>query len=727
MARWACVRQHDQRDCGAAALATVVKQHGLDIGIGRVRELAGTDRVGTSLLGLVEASERLGLRAKAVRGPLEALPGIPVPAIAHVVTAQGLSHFVVLHRVRKKDVLVADPGRGIVTLSLAEFAKIWKGYLLLLVPTPALRSVPGRTGLWARFLPLLRPTLPLTLEAFFCTLLYTVLGLGSSFYIQFLVDHVFVHREPHLLNLATAGLLLLVLLRLLFGTLRQYFLLHVGQNVDLTLISAYYRHILTLPMRFFDTRKTGEVLSRVNDAVKVRQALSGVTLSAVVDAIMIVVSVAVMYAVHPGLATVCVLLVPLFGLVFYLQAAPLAARQRRIMENAAELQSCLVEDVEGVATLKVFGAERRRQALTEASLVRVVKSVFSLGAISLTSQNLVALLSGAGTVGVLWYGAHLALEGVLTPGQVLFFHSLLAAMLGPIERMSGLQATFQDAGIAMERLGDILDLETEKNWDEGAKAEWPGLSKGIVFQGVSFAYGSRGKVLDRIDLEIPAGRTVALVGESGSGKTTCCGLLARYHDPTEGRVLVDDFDLRDLRLAALRSQVGIVAQDPYLFNGTIRDNIALGKPNATLEEVIAAARGAHIHDFISKLPGRYETMVGERGVNLSGGQRQRIAIARALLQDPALLIFDEATSHLDSESERAIHRSLRDVLRNRTAVIVAHRLSTIRNADRIVVFHEGRIVEQGSHDELLARGGAYHRLWTTQMAPDAGLEAPAAG
>ncbi len=287
-------------------------------------------------------------------------------------------------------------------------------------------------------------------------------------------------------------------------------------------------------------------------------------------------------------------------------------------------------------------------------------------------------------------------------------------MVGPIERLSGLQATFQDALIAMERLGDVLDLETEKAWDAGAKADWPGLKQGIRFEKVSFGYGSRGKVLDGVDVELPAGKTIGLVGESGSGKTTFCGLLARYHDPTEGRITVDGLDLRDVRLKELRTRMGIVAQDPYLFNGTVRDNIALGRQHASLEDVIAVARIAQIHEFVAGLPARYETMVGERGVNLSGGQRQRIAIARALLQDPDLLIFDEATSHLDSESERAIQLSLAEVLRGRTAVLVAHRLSTVRRADLIVVFQAGRVAERGTHDELVAQGGIYHRLWRNQ-------------
>jgi len=718
MARWACVKQHDQRDCGAAALATVVKQHGLDIGIARVREIAGTDRIGTSLAGLREGAERLGLLAKGVKGPVSALEKIPLPAIAHIVkeiAGEKMGHFVVLHRVKDGKVLLADPGDGILTETLEEFAKRWTGHLLLCAPTPDLQKVKGKEGSFRRFFGLLRPTFGLTMEAFLCTVLYTLLGFGSSFYVQFLVDEVLVHHETRVLNLISLGMVLLVLLKTLFSTLRQYFLMHVGQNVDLTLISTYYRHILTLPMRFFDTRKTGEILSRVNDAVKIRHAVSGVTLSAVVDFILVLLSLALMFYYEWHLALVSTLLLPLFGLVFLLHYGPTGRVQRKIMEQAAELESFLVEDIEGVATIKVFGAERRRQMLTESALVRLIRAVFASGKLSLSAANLSALFSGAGSIAILWWGAHLVIDGALTPGQLLFFYTLLGFMVGPVERLSGLYVTIQDAVIAMDRLGDILDLETEKSWDTGAKVEWPGLKKGIEFRGVTFSYGSRGTVLNGVDCSIPAGKTVALVGESGSGKTTFCGLLARYHDPTAGSVSVDGFDLRDVRLGSLRARLGIVPQDPHLFHGTVRENIALGRPDASLEQIMAAAQAAQIHEFVVSQPQRYETQVGERGMNLSGGQRQRLAIARAILQDPDLLIFDEATSHLDTESERAIQASLKGILAGRTCVIVAHRLSTIRNADLILVFLEGKIAEQGSHDDLLEKKGIYQRLWSNQM------------
>ncbi len=338
--------------------------------------------------------------------------------------------------------------------------------------------------------------------------------------------------------------------------------------------------------------------------------------------------------------------------------------------------------------------------------------MFSIQKLSISMTAIGGLISGLAGIVILWYGGHRVIGGHLTIGELMFFYTLLGYMLEPLERLSSVNFQMQDAMVAVDRLYQVMDLAGEHGDDRRARFE--GIREGVELRGVGFRYGCRQKVLDDLNLTIPAGATVAIVGESGCGKSTLLKLLMRFYDPTEGRVLIDGVDLRDFDLDSLRRQVGIVSQEPFIFNGTLRENIAIGDPEAELNDVIEAARAAGLDDFINRLPERFETMLGERGANLSGGERQRLAIARALLRKPALLIFDEATSHLDTSTERAIQENLRGVFADRSVLLVAHRLSTIRDADLIYVMHRGQIVEQGDHESLMAAGGRYAELWRSQ-------------
>jgi len=716
MRRYALVRQDDQSDCGAAALATIALHHRVPIGLQRMRDLAGTDCAGTNLLGLVQAAERLGLSARGVKGSYDDLPHVPLPAVAHVQTEEGLGHFVVLHRVRKDAVIVADPARGIERLSRDEFCRRWTNLLLVVVPglgvCPSARNgMP--VGPWRRFLRLLGPHTPLLVEAFVCALLMTLLGVSTSYFIQHLVDSVLVRSEGGLLNALFVGMVLIVVFKALFGLLRQYLVAHVGRKVDLALVSSYARRILTLPLPFFEMRRVGEILSRVNDSDKVREAISGTTLTAVVDGTLVVFMLTALWAYDVPLAAVATAFAPV--LVASVVAYHPAARRlsRETMESHAGLSAHLVEDVSGVETVKAFGAERSRAEEGDERLVAFVQASFSLQKLGISMNALGMGVTGLAGVVILWYGGHRVMAGALTIGQLMFFYSLLGNLLGPLERLASMNLHIQDALVAMDRLYQIMDLEAEPLGD-AKRAAFRGVRDAIELSGVGFRYGCRAHVLQGLDLRIPAGKTVAIVGESGSGKSTLLKLLMSYYAPTEGRIVIDGVDQRDFELGSLRGRIGMVSQDPFIFNGTIHENIALGRPGATREEVIEAARSAGLGEFIAGLPERYETAIGERGANLSGGQRQRLAIARALLRRPEVLIFDEATSHLDTATERAIQESLRTALAGRTVVLVAHRLSTIREADLIYVLHQGRVVESGTHRQLMAREGEYWGLWRAQ-------------
>jgi HlyB family type I secretion system ABC transporter len=713
--RYAFVRQNDQTDCGPAALATVARHHGLPVSLEQMRELAGTDRVGTNLLGLVRAAEKLGFSARAVKGPYEALPTIPLPAIVHIRTEQGLGHFIVLYKHSRTSVVVADPARGVAKMSREEFCQRWTGYVVVLVPDAVRKHAPGAASVGAlrRFLRLLAPHTPVLLEGAVCALLMTALGLADSFFVQHLVDSVLVRHEVRLLNALGIGMLLIVLFRVLFGLLRQYLLNHVARKIDLSLMSGYGRHLLGLPLRFFEMRRVGEILSRFHDAAKVREAISGTATTLVVDGVLVTITAVALWVYDVPLALVATAFVPLLAVSVLVHQPFILRRAREAMEHSAQLSAQLVENVSGVDTVKAFGAERARADGADDFLVRVVKSVQSLQRCGMSMSTLGLAVTGLAGVVVLWYGGHRVMTGALTIGQLMFFSSLLGHLLGPLERLAGVNVQLQDALVAVDRLYQVLDLELETTGD-GNKVPFRGVEKSIELQDVSFRYGCRANVLEKLSLRIPTGKTVALVGESGSGKSTFLKLLQGFYAPTEGRILIDGVDMRDFELTSLRSRVGVVSQEAFVFTGTLRDNIAVGRPEATLDEIMATARAAGLEEFIASLPERYDTIVGERGANLSGGQRQRLAIARALLRRPDILIFDEATSHLDTTTERAIQESMKTALAGRTVLLVAHRLSTVKDADLICVMQQGRIVEEGTHAELMALGGRYSALWRAQ-------------
>jgi ATP-binding cassette subfamily B protein len=724
--RYTFVPQNDQSDCGAAALATVALHYRRPIAVQKLRDLAGTDRRGTNLQGLLHAAAALGFSAQAVKGPYETLVDIPCPAIAHVTTQNGLGHFVVLHRVNKKTVIIADPAKGVQTLTGEQFCERWTGYLLLLVPDAVrlgTQTVARPVTPWQRFVQLLSHHTPILVEAFFCALFMTLLGIGASYFVQHLVDSVLVQGETRLLNALGIGMVTVFLFRTLFALLRQYLLAHVSRKVDLTLISGYMRHILTLPVQFFEMRQVGEILSRLNDAAKVRQAISGTALTAVVDGVMVVVSLTVLWFYDPPLALVSTAFAPLLLASVLAHHPAIKRRVRDVMEHDAQLAAHLVEDVSGVETVKAFGLERWRAEEGETRLLRLVQAVFSLQQHGLSLSSMGMFVTGMAGIIVLWYGGHRVIHGAISVGQLMFFYTLLGYLLGPLERLAGVNLQIQDAMVAIDRLYQVMDLEVEQSV-QVRKATFAGVREAIRLENVSFTYGCRGQVLEKIDLHIPVGATVAIVGESGSGKSTLLKLLMRFYDPTTGRLLIDGVDCRDFDVASLRARIGLVSQEPFVFIGTIRENISLGRPGTTMDEIIEATRVAGLDAFVSGLADRFDTMIGERGANLSGGQRQRLAIARALVRNPDILLFDEATSHLDTATERSIQQSIQTSLAGRTVVLVAHRLSTIQDADLIYVLHQGQITEAGHHRQLMRQGGLYASLWRAQMHGGPDMAAP---
>lgn len=714
--RYYCVKQHDITDCGAACLATISKQYGFKTSITKIRETAGTDKQGTNAYGLIKAAESLGFTAKGVKGNQEAFfSDFPLPCIAHVVVDGTLLHYVVIHKITKKKVLVADPGKGIVEYTPEDFFKIWTGVLILMVPNVSFNKGNETKGLFSRFFNLLMPQKKLLINIFLTSLVYTVLGILGSFYFKFLLDDILQYNLEKTLHVISIGIILLYLFQTVLGAFRAHMILYLSQKIDIPLILGYYQHVLGLPMNFFGTRKVGEIVSRFMDASKVRDAISGATLTIMIDTFMALAGAVILYTQNSTLFIIAAIIGLIYGVIVFVFNKPIKKINQEQMEENSQLTSYLVESLNGIETVKAFNAEGEASLKTETRFIKLLRSIFKGGIINNVRTSITSFAALAGGIVILWAGAWNVIKGHMTVGQLLTFNALLVYFLDPIKNLINLQPMLQTAIVASDRLGEIFDLELEKSQNEGEKIKPVDLKGDISFKNVDFRYGTRSLVLKNIDFTIKQGEKIALVGESGSGKTTLVKLLLNLYTWEKGEITIKDYNIKDISFESLREKLAYISQDIFMFSGTIRENLTLGSQNTHMEQIIEACAMAQAHDFINKLPLRYETYLEENGANLSGGQKQRLAIARAILKKPDIFIMDEATSNLDSITEKAIEKTLDTVCSGVTTIIIAHRLSTIKRCDRIYVMEEGSIIEQGSHGELMELGGKYFELWKGQL------------
>ncbi len=716
--KYYCVKQHDITDCGAACLATISKQYGLNLSISKIREVAGTDKQGTNAYGMIKAAEQLGFSAKGVKGNQEAFfTEFPLPAIAHVVVDGSLLHYMVIHKITKKQVIIADPAKGMVKYTPEEFFKIWTGVLILLVPTSKFQKGNENKGVLSRFFSLMFPQKRLLLNIFLSSLIITVFGILASFYFRFIMDDIVPNSLRKTLITLSIGVIVLYIFKAILEAFRNHLMLYLSQKLDIPLILGYYQHVLGLPMNFFGTRKVGEIVSRFMDASKIRDAISSATLSIMIDTLMALVGGVVLFTQNHLLFGIAVIVVALYGIIVFAFNKPVKKINEKQMEDNSQVTSYLVETLNGIETVKAFHAEDKAQAKTDRLFVKLLKSVFKGGMITNAQQTLTGAISTIGGTVILWVGVVSVLNGNMTLGSLLTFNALLAYFLDPVKNLINLQPTMQTAIVAAERLSEILDLELEKTADEHRKLSPQSLNYPIKIENLDFRYGTRKLVLENINMNIGAGEKIALVGESGSGKTTLSKLLMNFYPWEKGEIFIGDYNLKDINLESLRNRIAYISQDIFLFSGTIRENLELGNEDATLEDIIEACRLSKADEFINKLPLRYETMLEENGANLSGGQKQRLAIARALLKKPDILIMDEATSNLDSITEKAIEKTINNLSKNITTIIIAHRLSTIMRCDKIFVMEQGKFIEQGTHQELIEQKGRYYNLWKDQI-PD---------
>ncbi|MRG44294.1 peptide cleavage/export ABC transporter [Chitinophaga sp. SYP-B3965] len=710
------VRQRDISDCGAACLASIAAHYQLQLPVARIRQLAATDSKGTNVLGVIEAANKLGFEAKGVKGPWEALFNIPKPAIAHVVVKEKLHHFVVIYKVTKTHVVVMDPADGLFhKLTHDAFKAIWTNVLILLMPREDFKAGNEKISHLQRFWYLLKPHKSVVLQALFGAIVYTILGLSTSIYVQKIIDNVLVEGNKNLLNLLGSIMILILLLQLFIGQLKSVFALKTGQQIDARLILGYYKHLLRLPQQFFDTMRVGEITSRISDAVKIRVFINDIAIGLVVNVFIVIFSFCLMFTYYWKLAIIMLAILPVYGIIYWISNEVNKKMQRKLMEENAELGSQLVESLNSVATIKRFGLEDYANMKTENRFVKLLKTIFSSSVTNLYIGNAGGFITSAFVVILLWAGSYFVMERQLSPGELLSFYALIGYFTGPAMSLIGANRSMQDALIAADRLFEIMDLEQEESGNKVTLT--PELVGDVVFQNVSFRYGTRVEVFRQFNMHIKKGKITAIVGESGSGKSTLMALMQNLYPLQEGSILIGKMDIRYIDNDSLRKRVSVVPQQIDLFAGTVMENIAVGEVEPDMQRVLQIATQLGIIQFIEKLPDGFNTMLGEHGVNLSGGQRQRVAIARALYRNPEILILDEATSSLDSVSDQYV-QDVMQLLRDegKTIIVIAHRLSTVMNADKIVVLQEGVMAEEGTHSQLLQNNAIYSRLWQHHQA-----------
>lgn len=654
-------------------------------------------------------AEMMGLRAQLAQVSATAINRLKAPALIRYADS-----FAVIYSITEKELVLAIPESGILRKSPQGFAEIWgKEGQVLLLQAPSHQVKEKFSLRW--FLPSLYRYRKVLIEVLVASLFVQLFGLANPLITQVIIDKVLVQRSIDTLDVLGIFLLGVAVFEALLTSVRTYLFVDTTNRIDLSLGSEVIDHLLRLPLKYFDRRRIGELAGRINELENIRQFLTGTALTVVLDAVFSVIYVAVMLFYSWLLTLVTLVTIPLFALLTIF-VSPIVRRQlHKKAEKYADTQSYLVEVLSGIQTVKAQNIELKSRWQWQERYAKYITAGFQNVLTFSTASSISGFLNKFTGLLLLWVGAHLVLANQLTLGQLIAFRIIAGYVTSPLLRLIQLWQNFQETALSIERLSDVLDAPQEVDETNRDNIPMPEIKGDVHYDAVSFGFNSNGPLqLINVNLEIPTGSFVGIVGQSGSGKSTLAKLLQRLYEPTSGRIQIDRYDISKVELYSLRRQIGVVLQDTLLFNGTVQENIALTNPEASSEEIIAAAKIAVAHDFIMSLPQGYNTVVGERGSSLSGGQRQRIAIARTVLQNPKLLILDEATSALDYNSERQVCNNLNEAFQGRTVFFITHRLSTVRNADTIVVMDQGSIVEQGTHQELMALKGRYYCLYQQQ-------------
>ena len=745
--RYTYVRQHDTTDCAAACLAMVCLHYKKEVTITRLRDMMGTDLKGTNLVGLQKAANELGFTTAAVRVDRENfLSDFSLPCIAQVITDQGLAHFVVVFKKttikddgarrkhmlqdaesRKEEeekgkkhkckdyVIIGDPGTELKKISLDEFYKNFTGVLLLLNPTSEFKGGKiEKGGMMKRYINLLLPQKKLFFYAILSSIITTILGIASSMFNKILMDEVLPYGLNSLLVTLILVFSVVSITSTLIGFVRQWVLIHLSIKIDIPLMLGYFGHIFHLPMKFFATRKTGDITTRYSDANTIKSIFTSIALSLVMDISMAVITGIILFRMNAMLFSISLFMALVSILLVLVYKQPYKKINEESMAQSAALNSQMIESLRGIETIKCNACEDRELEALEREYIKSLKISLRSSKISTVQSLISTLITTILGMVTSYVGIMQVLNGEMTLGGYMAFSTLSSYFTSPVSELVSLQMSIQQAQISIKRLTEIMDYESEQD-ETREYTEMEKIDGDIEFKDVSFRYGSRSPALSHVSFTIPYGKKVALVGSSGSGKSTITKLLLKYYDPEDGEIDINGANLAEYTNSSVRRAIAYVPQNIELFSKTIYDNIRISRMDATLDEVKEAAKKADAHEFIRHLPLQYNTYLEEAGNGLSGGEKQRIALARAFLKDSNLYILDESTSNLDFATETLIFNMIYEQLADRSMLIVAHRLSTIRDCDLILVMDHGKIVERGNHEELMAKNGRYAELWNMQQ------------
>lgn len=713
MWRYKYVSQIDMRDCGVAALASVAKHYGSHFSLAHLRELAKTSKEGTTALGIVEAAKKIGFETRAIQANMElfGMPDIPYPCIVHVNKQGKLQHYYVVYKAKKDSLIIGDPDPsvGVIKMAKADFAKEWTGVAIFLAPAPTYKPHKDKKNGLSSFLPIIFKQKALLTYIVLASLLVTIINIVGSYYLQGILDEYIPNQLQSTLSIVSIGLVVTYIMQQIMSFSQQYLLVVLSQRLTIDVILSYIRHIFELPMSFFATRRTGEVISRFTDANSIIDALASTILSIFLDVSILIIVGSVLILQNAKLFFLTLVALPIYAIIIFAFMKPFERMNHDVMQANSMVSSAIIEDINGIETIKSLTSEETRYHNIDSEFVDYLDKSFTLSKYEAIQTSLKQGAQLILNVAILWYGSHLVMTGKISVGQLITYNTLLSYFTNPMENIINLQTKLQSAKVANNRLNEVYLVSSE--FDNKEVFNNKDFLKGdLVFDDVSYKYGFGRDTLSHINLSITEGEKVSLVGVSGSGKTTLAKMMVNFYSPNRGNITLGSYDYKTIDKKILRQHINYLPQQSYVFSGSILENLTLGaSDNITQEDIIKACEIAEIRSDIEAMPMAYHTELSD-GAGLSGGQKQRLAIARAILTQAPVLILDEATSGLDVLTEkRVIHNLLS--LSDKTIIFVAHRLSIAEQSDRVLVLDKGKIVEEGHHKQLMKNQGFYAQLF----------------